>query len=246
MTARKLPKVKNLIQRTTPEFRRKLYQVAIDVGIPPGELASLMGFESSWTWSPSVRNPSGGATGLIQFMPSTAKMLGTTTDQLAAMSAVQQLDYVKAYLARMPKWRMPGDAYLQVFWPAGVGKPDSFLIGEKDSTELVPNAKFTRGRVYAQNSGLDGNRDGRITAGDVRARVLSILRTSEAAGWVEIEEEQEMDASLIEAFAKALGVAVEAIVAALQSQQLELRRVAAPDATKAMHDARNDALSGGK
>ena len=103
MTIRRLPKVKNLVERTTPEFRRKLYQVAIDVGIPPGELASLMGFESSWTWSPSVRNPSGGATGLIQFMPSTAKMLGTTTDQLAAMSAVQQLDYVKAYLARMPK-----------------------------------------------------------------------------------------------------------------------------------------------
>ena len=85
-----------------------------------------------------------------------------------------------------------------------------------------------------------------LVARDVRARVLSILRTSEAAGWVEIEEEAQMDASLIEAFAKALGVAVEAIVAALQSQQLELRKVAAPDATKAMHDARNDALSGGK
>lgn len=240
----KLPKVKNLVEKTTNEFRRKLYQVALEVGIPPGELASLMGFESAWTWSPSVRNPSGGATGLIQFMPSTAKMLGTTTDKLAAMTGVEQLDYVKAYLARMPRWRMPGDAYLQVFWPSGVGKPDSFLIGEKDSTELVPNAKFTRGRVYEQNKGLDVNRDGRITAGDVRARVLGILRASEAAGWVDIEQEQDMDASLIEAFARALGVAVEAIVAALQSQQLELRKVAAPDATKAMHDARNDALGG--
>lgn len=38
-----------------------------------------------------------GATGLIQFMPATAQGMGTTTAALAAMSAVQQLDYVQRY-----------------------------------------------------------------------------------------------------------------------------------------------------
>jgi len=182
-----LPKVKNLEEKTTPAFRAKLYRIATELGLPPGELASLMGFESSWTWSPSVRNPSGGATGLIQFMPSTARNLGTTTEALAAMTAFDQLDYVQKYLAKMGRWKVPGDSYLMVFWPAGVGKPDDYVIGVKDSEELVPGASFSRGRVYFQNRGLDANGDGRITAGDVRAKVLSVLRASEAAGSISVD-----------------------------------------------------------
>ena len=47
-------------------------------------LMSCMAFESGETFSPSVRNAAGsGATGLIQFMPSTAKDLGTSTTELA-------------------------------------------------------------------------------------------------------------------------------------------------------------------
>ena len=38
-----------------------------------------------------------GATGLIQFLPSTARGLGTTTDALAGMSSVEQLNYVEKY-----------------------------------------------------------------------------------------------------------------------------------------------------
>ena len=61
-------------------------------------LMSCMAFESGETFSPSVRNAAGsGATGLIQFMPSTAKDLGTSTTELADMSAVDQLDYVQKY-----------------------------------------------------------------------------------------------------------------------------------------------------
>lgn len=36
-------------------------------------------------------------TGLIQFMPATAKSLGMTISQLAAMTAVEQLDVVEEY-----------------------------------------------------------------------------------------------------------------------------------------------------
>ena len=45
--------------------------------------------------NPQAVNPISGATGLIQFMPSTARG-GTTTAVLKRMSNVQQLDYVLA------------------------------------------------------------------------------------------------------------------------------------------------------
>jgi hypothetical protein len=61
-------------------------------------LMAIMSFESDG-FNPAARNELSGATGLIQFMPSTAKELGTATDALARMSAEDQLDYVAAYFA---------------------------------------------------------------------------------------------------------------------------------------------------
>ena len=49
------------------------------------------------TFSPSIRNKGTKATGLIQFMPKTAIGLGTTIDELAGMTQVQQMDYVYTY-----------------------------------------------------------------------------------------------------------------------------------------------------
>jgi len=186
-----LPNVKNLAEKTTPGFRAKLYRIATELNVPPGELASLMGFESRWTFAPDVKNPSGGATGLIQFMPDTAKRLGTTTAELAKMSAFSQLDFVQKYLAKMPTWKVPGDTYLMVFWPSGVGRPDDYVIGVKDSEEMVPGANFTRGKVYFQNRGLDTDGNGRITSGDVRRKVLTILKESEKAGEIEVNLDDE-------------------------------------------------------
>lgn len=186
-----LPKVKNLEEKTSPAFRAKLYRVATELNVPPGELAALVGFESRWTFAPDVKNPSGGATGLIQFMPDTARRLGTTTADLAKMSAFDQLDYVQKYLSKMGRWRIPGDTYLMVFWPSGVGKPDDYLIGEKGNMTLVPGASFSRNTVYEQNKGLDANGDGRITAGDVRRKVLTILAQSEAAGSIDVNPDDE-------------------------------------------------------
>jgi hypothetical protein len=67
-------------------------------------------------------NKISGATGLIQFMPSTAKSLGTTTDVLLSMNNIQQLNYVLAYL-RPYKGKMNNfvDVYLAVFYPAAIG-----------------------------------------------------------------------------------------------------------------------------
>ena len=51
-----------------------------DIRIPnPDFLLACMAFESGMSFCSSIRNAASGATGLIQFMPSTARGLGTTT-----------------------------------------------------------------------------------------------------------------------------------------------------------------------
>lgn len=82
---------------STP-FKTRVREIAGNLGISPDFLMSCMAFETGETFSPSIENAAGsGATGLIQFMPRTARGLGTTTEELAKMTAVKQLDYVERY-----------------------------------------------------------------------------------------------------------------------------------------------------
>jgi Peptidase_C39 like family/Transglycosylase SLT domain len=154
------------IERTDRPFRLKVKEIAGRLAIDPNWLMACMSFESGGTFSPSIRNAAGsGATGLIQFMPTTARALGTSTGALARMSAVDQLDWVEKYfLPYKGKVRSLEDCYMAILWPAAIGKGNNFLL-------------FRGGTVaYRQNSGLDSNRDGKITAGEaaskVRARFL--------------------------------------------------------------------------
>ncbi len=76
-------------------FRRELHNVANRLDIPAVWLADLMQFESGM--NPAIQN-SIGATGLIQFIPATARGLGTTTAALKRMTRTQQLKYVEKFL----------------------------------------------------------------------------------------------------------------------------------------------------
>jgi hypothetical protein len=121
---------------------------------------AVMAFETGRTFSPSVKNPGSSATGLIQFVGPTARGLGTTTAQLARMTAVEQLDYVEKYFQPY-KSRIHnlGDCYMAVLWPAGIGQSDSWVM-------------WTIGqREYNANAGLDTNRNGSITRGEAVTRV---------------------------------------------------------------------------
>lgn len=97
-------------------------------GIPdPAWLANLINHESRF--NPQAVNGSTGATGLIQFMPSTARGLGTTTAALKAMSGPQQMAYVDKYLSKFKgKFNSPADTYMTVFYPAAVGKPATWTF----------------------------------------------------------------------------------------------------------------------
>lgn len=156
--------------KVAQDFRVKVREIGGRLGIDPNWLMAVMGFETGYTFSPSVRNPGSTATGLIQFIESTARGLGTTTTALARMTAVRQLDFVEAYYQPYAsRIRNLGDAYLAVLWPAAVGRPDSFVMWQRDFPPYQAQ--------YQANSGLDVNRDGSITRGEAVAAVnTSYLR----------------------------------------------------------------------
>jgi peptidoglycan hydrolase-like protein with peptidoglycan-binding domain len=159
------------IENTSQAFRDKVVQVAERLEMNPNFLTAVMSFESGGTFSPSVPNKAGsGAVGLIQFMPATARGLGTTTAALAAMSAEAQLDFVeKHYRPFRGRLNTIEDAYMAVLLPKAVGKGGDFVLFQR------PGVAFT------QNRGLDIDRDGRITVFDASFKVRQLL-TSAGAG----------------------------------------------------------------
>jgi hypothetical protein len=113
--------------------------------------------ETGGTLNPSIPNAAGsGAVGLIQFMPATARGLGTSTEELSRMSQTQQLRYVEAYFrqARLPRGASAGMIYAHTFMPA--------------AARNNPNQLAVRGtNYYSANQGLDVNDDGIISIDDL-------------------------------------------------------------------------------
>lgn len=109
------------------QFQNKVLTICKILKINPNWLMFVMYIETAGTFSPSIKNPFGTATGLIQFTESTAKFLGTTTAKLKLMSNVQQLDYVYKYLSTYaPSIKSVSDTYLAVFYPLALFRPDSY------------------------------------------------------------------------------------------------------------------------
>jgi len=157
--------------KVSKEFRRKVVEISDKLNVDPDHLMAIIAFESGGTFSPSVKNAAGsGATGLIQFMPTTAIELGTTTDELSKMSAVSQLDYVYKYFSnKLSDSDSAGldDLYMAVLLPKAIGKPSSYVLFSQGST------------AYSQNMGLDTNNDGRITKAEAAAKVQQTLDLGE-------------------------------------------------------------------
>ena len=145
----------------TPAFLQKVNAMAERLGTKPEYLLAVMSFESGL--NPKAVNGDSGATGLIQFLPSTARGLGTSTAALKGMSAEQQLQYVEKYFEQYKgKLGTLEGAYTAVL--SGTARPDP-------TTTL-----FSSGTAaYSQNRGLDFNADGRITSGEATSAVASRL-----------------------------------------------------------------------
>jgi peptidoglycan hydrolase-like protein with peptidoglycan-binding domain len=156
------------VENTTPAFRDKVVQIAARLEANPNFLMAVMSFESGGTFSPSILNAAGsGAVGLIQFMPATARGLGTSSAALAAMTAEAQLDFVEKHF-RPFKGRLTTieDTYMAVLLPKAVGKGSDFVLFERPSV------------AFNQNRGLDIDGDGRITVFDASFKVRQLLTTA--------------------------------------------------------------------
>lgn len=153
--------------KVTSAFRDKVREIAKDLGCHPNDLMTCIAWESARSFRPDIKNAAGsGATGLIQFMPTTAKGLGTTTTALAKMTAVEQLDWVAKYFKpHRGKLRNIADLYMAILWPVAVGKPLDHVLWDRAS----------RPTTYRQNAGLDVNKDGQITKAEAAAKVAALL-----------------------------------------------------------------------
>ncbi len=172
-------------------FVEKLKNISADLQIKPDWLMALMNSETGGTFNPQIVNRQGAsvkgydehgkviksagtpdskndferaryrATGLIQFMPSTAKYLGTSTQELFKKNNVQQLDYVHKYFLPV-KGKIKGfeDLYLYAFYPYAVGKPDDYIIGSERSMNFA--------KQIVRENPLDVNKDGVLSVGEFK------------------------------------------------------------------------------
>ncbi len=153
-------------------FRETLVGMGHRLNIDPSWILAVMFHESRL--NPAALNHRGsGATGLIQFMGPALKdinqRLGTRyyLSDLRRMDAVSQLRLVEAYYEMVQERYGPirnfTDAYLAVLFPRSVGKSPGHVLFSRPS------------RRYLQNSGLDMDKDGRVTVGDISTRLFRMF-----------------------------------------------------------------------
>lgn len=136
---------------------------------------TMLGWRSSWlpkiifhesSMNPKSRNALSSATGLINFIPSTARQLGTTIDDLMDMSGTDQLNYVLKYYQDLQNKhgvaKSLADAYMLTFYPKAVGKDPDFVLGGAGTNEAA--------EIAAQNPEIAGNK-GYVTVGDIESMV---------------------------------------------------------------------------
>lgn len=152
--------------KVSEEFCNKVISICQELfpfPTAPNDLMACMAFETGETFRADIKNAAGsGAVGLIQFMPDTAISLGTTTDLLAQMTPEDQLTYVRAYL--FPEARSVhslADMYMAILMPRYITSPNDTVV-------------FRKGTIaYSENQGLDTDGDGRVTKGEICARLYA-------------------------------------------------------------------------
>ncbi len=159
VTGAKLNKDKN---QYGPKFLAKVKEISKRLNCNYKDLLAVMNAESGI--NAAAKNPNSSASGLIQFMESTAQALGTTTAQLRAMSPIEQLDYVEKYIRNAKAVAgfsstdhvSGGQLYALIFLPARAKRDVLTSSGES---------------YYSANNGLDINKDGKISKSELDERI---------------------------------------------------------------------------
>lgn len=163
----------------TPEFIDAVEKMAERLGTQPQYLLAAMSFETGGRFDPSVQNGIG-ATGLIQFLRSTAQNLGTTTDKLAKMSAVAQLVFVEKYFEPFKGKLGSLEAVYTSILSGSPKKPDAVL--------------FKAGTPAYKLNPLDWNDDGIITSREATTPVAARM-----FGGVRVVQQRLLDVGVVPA-----------------------------------------------
>lgn len=144
-------------------FRDRIRWIGDTLNVNPDYLMACIAWESGETFRSDIKNAAGsGATGLIQFMPTTARALGTTVQELARMTPEDQLNYVYKYFRPFAgRLNNLGDVYMAILWPKAVGKPDSYVLFDRSKSPTT----------FRQNAGLDVNKDGKVTRAECLVKI---------------------------------------------------------------------------
>lgn len=164
----------------TEEVAQEVLWAANELGVNPNDLAACLAFESAGSFSPSQENNAGGAAvGLIQFLPPSLEQMrrylaaanGTSFSAKKVVKEVQQYGWEASKLNRAALIAMSVHEqmrYVVLHFKAHRLEPGSNLTALYQKI-IAPfsdeNAMYSAGsRAYADNRGLDANRDGIITA----------------------------------------------------------------------------------
>ncbi len=166
-------------------------------------LMAVFAWESGGTFRTDAPNlANSGGTGLIQFMPSTAKALlgkDVTIEEVknywgknktlkrvkefAEMTVLQQLEYVRKHFRPLKGKSVEFvDFYLQVLFPASSGKSNHVVFSKEgvglDENESE-NIRDLRIEAYESNKGMDSNKDGEMWKSEIKENVQKYLTEGE-------------------------------------------------------------------
>lgn len=168
--------------KVSEDFKRSVLWIEDQLRLNADFLMACMAFETGGSFDPKIKNLAGSSgLGLIQFMAFTyANMIKTYPSlvkvasshaALANLSAVEQLSFVYYYfkMFRSDYSAMTlEDVYMTILFPKAVGKPNDWEMPWKYG-EIA----------YRQNSGLDLNKDKKITKAEASAGVRKMLALGE-------------------------------------------------------------------
>lgn len=178
------------------EFFKKLIEVCGRSGVRPEDALAIMTLESGL--NPNVPpNKDTKAAGLVQFMPYILRTVvkynpkNHNNREFKDLNGVEQLDYIEGHFKRLAsitggKIKSATQLYIGNFYPVALTKSD--IRAENPSAPIVrkdPVGKLyekilpkDEAKAYAQNAGLDADKDGVITFGDIQKKMAGVMNSS--------------------------------------------------------------------
>lgn len=153
--------------QTDTAFLNATNTLAASKGIAANDLLNVWSYESLFKSTEINRI---GAAGLMQVIPSNLARTGLTSEQFAALSPAEQVQWASENLYKnMPSGLSREDLYLYNFMPAVVNK-----TGAAGDVPLgVPEKNISPETVAAQNPSLRDPVTGYVTANSVRAAIAN-------------------------------------------------------------------------